>query len=127
MKRLSIAEPHEAPKLIEEIATAANGVFLWVKLVVSSLLKGLGNHDQVSDLQARLRILPKKLEELYVHMVLRVDESYQKEASRLYELVAAATNSRSDDWKVVTPLSIFALSLAEEKNPNLVLTAPRRF
>lgn len=127
MKRLSASEPEEAGELIDEIVTSANGVFLWVKLVVASLLKGLGNRDQIADLQARLRVLPKKLEDLYVHMIKRVDESYQKEASRLYQLVAATTNSRDSDWKVVAPLSIFAISLAEESDPSLVLTAKSGF
>ena len=39
------AELVEALKLIEEIVIAASGVFLWVKLVVAPLLKGLGEHD----------------------------------------------------------------------------------
>ncbi|CAG8981702.1 hypothetical protein HYALB_00006575 [Hymenoscyphus albidus] len=60
-------------------------------------------------------------------MILKVDESYKKEASQLYQLVAAATNGRDDDWKVVSPLSIFAVALAEEKDSNLILTAKRPF
>ncbi len=127
MRRLSIAEPDEAPRLIKEIVTSANGVFLWVKLVVASLLKGLGNHDQIADLQAQLRALPKKLEDLYVHMILRVDESYQSEASRLYQLIGAAANGREDDWRLVSPLTLLAICLAEEKDQNLVLTAKMQF
>jgi hypothetical protein len=45
MRRLLTAELVEALKLIEEIVIAASGVFLWVKLVVAPLLKGLGEHD----------------------------------------------------------------------------------
>jgi hypothetical protein len=59
MRRRSTVEPVEAPKLIEEIVTAASGVFLWVKLIVASLLKGLGEHDEISDLQARCGRCPK--------------------------------------------------------------------
>lgn len=127
MQRLTINEPEEAPKLIEEIVTTANGVFLWVKLVVASLLKGLGNHDLVSDLQVRLRAIPKKLEDLYVHMILKVDSVYQEEAARLYQLIAAAANRRDDDWKIVAPLNILALALAEDRNPDLALTAKLHF
>jgi hypothetical protein len=127
MQRLMIDQPEEAPKLIEEIVTTANGVFLWVKLVVASLLRGLGNHDLVSDLQARLRAIPPKLEDLYVHMILKVDDVYQEEASRLYQLIAAAADNRDDDWKMVAPLNIFALALAEERDPDLALTAKLHF
>lgn len=41
MAKLSHTHPEEATKLIREIVTKASGVFLWVKLVVKSLLQGL--------------------------------------------------------------------------------------
>jgi hypothetical protein len=54
MQRLAAIESEETQKLIEEIVIYADGVFLWTKPVVVSLLKGLGNRDQISDLQVRL-------------------------------------------------------------------------
>lgn len=127
MQRLTFIEPDDTPKLVEEIVTSANGVFLWVKLVVASLLSGLGNHDQVSDLRARLRVLPKDLEDLYEHMVLRVDESYRREALRLYQIVAAAVDSRPDDWTDGIHLTILGVVFAEEKDSDLAITAQMRF
>lgn len=38
-------EPHHADELAREIVSKASGVFLWVVLVVRSLLRGLVNHD----------------------------------------------------------------------------------
>jgi hypothetical protein len=55
----------QGPALVEEIVEKANEVFLWVKLVVQSLLAGLGNRDSITDLQRRLRELPSDLEKLY--------------------------------------------------------------
>jgi len=127
MQRLLSIEPDEAAKLIEEIVTSANGVFLWVKLVVASLLKGLGNRDHIAHLHDRLRVLPKKLEDLYTHMISLVDDIYQEEASRLYQLVGSASNSRDDDWKPASPLSISSISFAEERDPNLALNAKMHF
>jgi len=42
------------PDFIEEIVQTADGVFLWVFLVVRSLLEGLTNADRIVDLQRRL-------------------------------------------------------------------------
>jgi len=123
MQRLAIIEPEETPKLIREIVTYADGVFLWVKLVVVSLLKGLGNHDQISDLRSRLNSLPRDLEQLYQLMILRVDESYRNEASRIFQLVATAAEKIPDNWYSVCPLTILGLALAEEKDLNMVITA----
>jgi len=41
MLKLRDAEPKHANELVEDIVTKASGVFLWVTLVVRSLLSGL--------------------------------------------------------------------------------------
>jgi hypothetical protein len=87
MAKLYRTEPDEAPKLMEEIVTKAQGVFLWVELVVRSLLTGLANRDRIRDLQARLRLLPNKLEDLYKVMLLRIDPFYRPGAYRIFRLV----------------------------------------
>jgi hypothetical protein len=46
--------PRDARDLIMEVVTKADGVFLWVSLVVESLLKGLGNRDEIEDLRERV-------------------------------------------------------------------------
>ena len=80
MQKPAAKEPAQCQYLIEEIDDAAQGVFLWVELVVNSLLNGLGNHDQIKDLQKRLKALPPGLDKLYDHIVLKIDGIYQDEA-----------------------------------------------
>jgi DNA replication protein DnaC len=72
-------------KLIQEIVTAANGVFLWVVLVVRSLQDGLLEADSITRLQQRLRKLPMNLEELFERIIFRdVKETYRSEASHMF-------------------------------------------
>ena len=120
MQELWVKEPIETPKLVQEIINMASGVFLWVELVVTSLLMGLGNHDQISDLQRRLRLLPRDLEQLYKQMVLKFVAVYRDEASQLFRIVEAS-NFRDDDtlgqyyeWEEPWQLSIFTLTLTQE-------------
>jgi hypothetical protein len=115
---LKIKEPEECQQLVKEITEAAEGVFLWVMLVVSSLINGLSYHDRISDLQKRLRALPKDLGQLYEEMVLKVDGVYAEEASRLYQLIAEAT-PRPGDWKRAELLSLRSLSLAMTPSLNI--------
>lgn len=61
---------------MEEIVEASVGVFLWVRLVVQSLLEGLMNRYHVTDLQLRLRNLPTDLDELYQVMLKRFPDTY---------------------------------------------------
>jgi hypothetical protein len=71
--------------LVEDIVTAANGVFLWVVLVVSSLKDGLREADSVARLQKRLRELPTNLEELFERIIFRdVRPSYRDQASHMF-------------------------------------------
>lgn len=49
-------------ELEDEIVSRAQGVFLWVFLVVRSLMDGLTNADRITDLERRLQALPTDLE-----------------------------------------------------------------
>ena len=117
MKKLCGDEPEEAPKLMEEIVTKAHGVFLWVELVVRSLLSGLGNRDRIFDLQKRLRLLPDELEDLYQAMLLRIEPFYRQQASQIFQLVQAEQEEEDDKGTSNsverTPLTVTRLAFAD--------------
>ncbi|KAF2103047.1 hypothetical protein NA57DRAFT_72032 [Rhizodiscina lignyota] len=81
-------------ELISKIVQDAKGVFLWVYLVVRSLLEGLSNEDTITVLRKRLDALSKTLEG-YFHLMLRSvepvyihrDETKSGPGSRVCELV----------------------------------------
>lgn len=80
--------------LIQEVVTAANGVFLWVVLVVRSLQDGLCEADSITRLQLRLRKLPTNLEELFERILFRdVKESYRSEASHMFLVALEAKDN----------------------------------
>lgn len=116
MQRLLKSHPDESKALMEEIVEASAGVFLWVRLVVQSLLEGLMNRDSVADLQLRLRNLPTDLDELYRVMLKRVPDSYRRQTSKLLELAYYGTRDR---WK----LSLLGLHYAFELGDEDVLKA----
>jgi hypothetical protein len=69
-------ERETANDLISYIVTDAEGVFLWVSLVVNDLLRGLADGDDINRLQTRLNALPKNLEGLYWRILERIPENY---------------------------------------------------
>lgn len=103
-EQLTKWEPEFASQLVENIVSKANGVFLWVHLVVASLLAGMSYGDRISDLQRRLDYLPPDLEKLYDKMLSGLDPFYLEHAAQLFTLV-----QQSPD-----PLSIMLLSFADE-------------
>lgn len=89
-KRLLQRDPRTGT-LIHEIRDRACGVFLWVALVVKSLISGLTEHDDYEELKARLDELPQSLEDYFERMLKSVDVSYKRHASRLLSLVQCAS------------------------------------
>lgn len=110
-KRLQVREPKYAFELMDEITDKASGVFLWVKLVVKSLLAGLTFDDRISDLQRRLDALPVDLEKLYVAILDNLDPFYHEHASQYFKLMMAARD----------PPSALVFSFADEEDPEFVL------
>ena len=89
-RELEEEDPKYAAKLLNEITTKSSGVFLWVHLVVQSLLTGLTNGDRISDLERRLHELPPDLEELFQKMLDHLDPFYREHASQLFQVHRAA-------------------------------------
>lgn len=90
--------------LAMEIVKRAQGVFLWVYLVVRSLQEGLSNGDDISMLQKRLEMLPTDLDAYFSHIMKSVDGVYQQ---KLCCILRAALS-------VETPLSLIAYSFLDE-------------
>jgi hypothetical protein len=105
---LELEEPGLGPNLALQVVTKASGVFLWVKLVVNSLLEGIQNYDRGIDLVRRLNELPEDLTELYWHMLDRVKPVwYLEEGFRLLLLVRSTP----------VPLTLLRLVFAELQPP----------
>lgn len=107
-------EPKYAHDLIEDIATKASGVFLWVYLVVRSLLDGFTEGDRMSDLQTRLEALPPDLEGLF-HKMLSDIGDYLSYASQLFQIIRACR----------APLTLLALAFADEDESQFRLRGVR--
>lgn len=82
--------------LIDEIVEKASGVFLWVVLVIRSLLNGLRNADRISDLQRRLRAFPETLEKYFSHMHFSIEETYREQTAQAFTYVLTAADISAD-------------------------------
>lgn len=73
-------------KLTSDIVTRAHGVFLWVTLVVDSLLNGLLYDDDVDDLQKRLNELPDDLNEYFRRILETIEPIYWDQSVRIFQM-----------------------------------------
>lgn len=79
-----------ASSLTESVIAKADGVFLWVVLVVRSLLGGLTDGDNRFDLEERLDSFPPDLEGLIWKILDDLGDSGFREASQIFQLVNAS-------------------------------------
>uniref|UniRef100_A0A0D2Y5W1 Nephrocystin 3-like N-terminal domain-containing protein n=1 Tax=Fusarium oxysporum (strain Fo5176) TaxID=660025 RepID=A0A0D2Y5W1_FUSOF len=93
--RFQKLHPQFAGALSHSIADKASGVFLWVTIVVASLLAGMMAGDRVEDLKNRLNLLPSEMDELYGRIIDSIDPLYREHAAQLFKLVYACNGTTS--------------------------------
>lgn len=81
-------------------------VFLWVTLVVNSLIEGLQNRDDMKTLRSRLSVLPAGLKPLYKRMIDQIEPLYHEKAGRTFDMVRLAAK----------PLSPLAMSFSNHES-----------
>lgn len=112
IKGRTAAEEH-SESLINDIVTRASGVFLWVSLVVNSLLNGSLWADSVGDLQARLNDFPDDLDEFYTRMLDTIEPIYLSESIKIFQ-----TSIESDQ---ALPALAYEFLLQEKASPDYAL------
>lgn len=108
------AKDDRSQDLVQEIVDKAQGVFLWVILVVRSLLTGLRNADRICDLQKRLREFPATLEKFFGHMIASIEPIYREQTAQAFKIALEAED----------PLSLMTYSFFDEEDLDAVVTAP---
>lgn len=80
---------HEYDKFVTSIVNKADGVFLWVHLVIRSLLTGIGNSCSLPQLQRKLETTLAELNAMFRYMWRKVDKSEQQAGARTFLSLAA--------------------------------------
>lgn len=118
MVRLMKQFPSKAPRIAEEVVEKAEGVFLWVILVVRLLLQGLENGDNLDELQAILTSLPPDLRALYKSMIGKMRIEHQMQASVMFQIMQE-WNAKAHDRQ----LPVYVLSGALDP-PSAIIDIP---
>jgi hypothetical protein len=78
--------------IMSEITKKSRGVFLWVYLVVSSLIDGLRNSDPMSLLMKRLSSFPSDLKEFFRDIFESLDPIYRNRTAKMFLLTLETMN-----------------------------------
>ncbi|KAI1087973.1 hypothetical protein F5B19DRAFT_473206 [Rostrohypoxylon terebratum] len=69
-----LIDTRELKTLAEVIVTRAEGVFLWVRVVLASIEQGVLNGDDFKDLQKKVSAFPTELKDLYQYLFDSIPE-----------------------------------------------------
>ncbi len=75
-----------------KISSKAQGIFLWVVLVLDELLEEFTEGESVRGLMRKLDCLPPKLEDFYHHTLNRLPSKYLNDNMLIFEVLGCAMN-----------------------------------
>lgn len=76
------SEVDDVVSITHEILRRAEGVFLWVRLAVQSVLRGLDEGDNIATLQKRVLEYPSDLNKFFDSILARIDSVYRFQTSQ---------------------------------------------
>ena len=106
-----------ANDLVESLISKAAGVFLWVRLVVKQLLKGLRDGDGIRALRCKVEEIPADLDDYFMRLMESIEPQNRKEASELLQLALYDEN----EFVSLHPNTLLDFSFIEEGKPDFAL------
>ena len=76
-------------EVVDEIVEMAEGVFLWARLVVRSLLAGMLRHDTIEALKKKLQVVPRGIDALYNQLLDDLEPDDREKAIKMLLLTVA--------------------------------------
>ena len=119
--RMSEFRGNAMDHLVKTISSRASGVFLWVVLVVQSMLSGLSEGDYIDELEDIVNGYPDELHDLYKHMFGRMKIAHRLQASKLFQYIFRCIEVEK------TPPTALRLSLIDKDDQMSSLCWPIRF
>lgn len=82
--------PELSAQLIKEIALKASGVFLWVFIVVRTMIQDISSGRSLEELQAILLDLPQDIYDLYTRIWRNLEPARMSGASKIFQIKVAS-------------------------------------
>ncbi len=72
--------------LASQVTTKARGVFIWFRIVLDELVKGVRDGTAISLLEEKVTQMPEELSDLYRHTLKRIEPEYAEESHIMLEI-----------------------------------------
>ncbi|KAH6647760.1 hypothetical protein BKA67DRAFT_694764 [Truncatella angustata] len=96
LDRLEASKDKETEDLVPTIVEKANGIFLWVTLVLKSIRARLEDGYSLAIVAEEVKFLPTKLESLFRYLLDSITQSSLKKASQTFSMVNLYQSNKFD-------------------------------
>jgi hypothetical protein len=92
----SVREDQRCQDIVNQIATRARGVWLWVFLVVRGLQRDLQSKESYDHLRKRIEDIPPKLDDYFRRMWAQIDPIYRDESAKILLVMLLVSEGHTD-------------------------------
>ncbi|RYP39605.1 hypothetical protein DL767_002153 [Monosporascus sp. MG133] len=97
-QEFEVTNPLMASAIVNDIVEKAEGVFLWVSVVLGLLEGSFQEGHNLADLRATIYGLPSEVSRLFTYIWDRIQLRFRGEASRYFEIMAACDKVTMDPY-----------------------------
>lgn len=97
----SVRQDHRCQEIVSQLATRAQGVWLWVFLVIRSLKRDLQSQESYYHLQKRIDEIPPRLDDYFRRMWAHIDPIYRIETARILLVLLLVEESHVDNFPLL--------------------------
>lgn len=106
-----------AKELTSKIIKHAEGVFLWVVLIIRDVVRDLRDGDDLDQLQQKVSHLPSDLNVYFMRIIESIEPSHRREASVLLQLAL----HKETQFVRLVPLRLIDILFVDKASNNFVL------
>ncbi|EXJ58764.1 hypothetical protein A1O7_06194 [Cladophialophora yegresii CBS 114405] len=107
----------QGERLIQMIVDKANGVFLWVRLVVQELMRGFRDGETIRTLERKVVSMPADLDGFFKRIISSIDPAYRSEASAFLQTALFCRQNSDVEW----PRGLLELTFLEVGDPDFAM------
>ena len=113
-KTLAEAHPNRCKELVGNLVKYADGVFLWVSVLLNQLEDALANNDPIEMLEMMVNQAPQELDEFFRHILGTIPGRYRKNALAVLAIAMRMAGILLADEKRQQPYKRFDEIIASE-------------
>ena len=107
----------EGEQLIKAVVEKADGVFLWVRLVVQELLRGFRDGETIRTLRRKVDYMPADLDGFFRRIIDSIEPPYRREGSAFLQTALFSLQNNDIEW----PRGLLEFTFLEAEDPDFAM------